>query len=440
MRNRTVSSTRPDRRAQGAGARIFAATLAIASLALANAAPAQNPFGSPERRAERAEKREKWQAARAARQGEAGVSAAGDSSAIAAPSFPAEAAKYMDAGPYAVAVWTEDWTDAKRDGRVVPVKLYMPDCCEGTRHPVILVSHGLGGSRDGLAYLGNHFASHGFVAVVMQHAGSDTPVLREAMAAGDLKAGLAKAMTAKAFLDRNGDPPFVLDELARLNAATEGKLAGRLDLERVGIAGHSYGAGTSLAMAGQGFGPRAMSLGDARFKAAAPLSAPPPNDKADLAKTYAGIAIPILHMTGTLDDSPVNDTTASERRVPFDNIAGVDQYLVTFDGGDHMVFSGERRPGASWSKGDPAKDAAFHPLILSATLAFFEAYLNGDADAKAWLADGGYEAALGSWGVYEKKGPDDPPTVAASKTAQSAASDAAPAEAAPQRRGLFRRK
>ena len=58
----------------------------------------------------------------------------------------------------------------------------------------------------------------------------------------------------------------------------------------------------------------------------------------------------MFHMTGTLDDSPVGKSTVADRRVPFDHIAAKEQFLVTFTGGDHMVFSGrvraERRPAS----------------------------------------------------------------------------------------------
>ena len=68
-----------------------------------------------------------------------------------------------------------------------------------------------------------------------------------------------------------------------------------------------------------------------------------PRNKEQLDKAFAGIRIPCLHMTGTLDDSPIGETKAAERRLPFDHIRGADQYLITFIGGDHMIFSGRAR-------------------------------------------------------------------------------------------------
>src|ERR1700722_18408724 len=84
------------------------------------------------------------------------------------------------------AVWAEttnevdfvrhEWRDAKRE-RTVPVKIYFPKTGEGP-FPVIIFSHGLGGSREGYEYLGRYWASHGYVSVHLQHAGSDSAVWR----------------------------------------------------------------------------------------------------------------------------------------------------------------------------------------------------------------------------------------------------------------------
>jgi hypothetical protein len=126
------------------------------------------------------------------------------------------------------------------------------------------------------------------------------------------------------------------------------------------------------------------------------MSAPVPRN-VSFAKAFGGIRIPCLHMTGTLDQSIVSDTKPEERRIPFDNMTGADHYLVTFAGGDHMVFSGRGRlPGG-------AKDALFQELIRMTTTAFWDAYLLGSAEARSWLADGGCKAALGADGVLEVK-------------------------------------
>ena len=56
-----------------------------------------------------------------------------------------------------------DWHDAKRN-RAVPVKIYFPKDSVGAL-PIVIFSHGLGGSRDGYEYLGRHWAGCGYASV-----------------------------------------------------------------------------------------------------------------------------------------------------------------------------------------------------------------------------------------------------------------------------------
>src|SRR3977135_1666353 len=60
--------------------------------------------------------------------------------------------------------------DAARN-RDIPVRIYLP--ATGEPKPVVLFSHGLGGSRSASKFLGEHWAARGYVAVFVQHPGSD---------------------------------------------------------------------------------------------------------------------------------------------------------------------------------------------------------------------------------------------------------------------------
>ena len=61
-----------------------------------------------------------------------------------------------------------------------------------------------------------------------------------------------------------------------------------------------------------------------------------------------------------------------------------------------MVFSGQRR-------GAPvASDARNHELIQQSTLAFWDAYLKGDATAKSWLQND-FAKELGNSGTFEQR-------------------------------------
>ena len=329
------------------------------------------------------------------------LAAAGRAETPSAPppdAKPAAATYSKDLGPLEVETALYNWTDAARS-RQVPVKVYYPKTGQGP-YPVIIFSHGLGGSRDGYEYLGRYWASYGYVSVHVQHLGSDTAIWQ-----GDfrpLKSMSAAAADPSNAVNRPLDIRFTIDQMAKV-AKEEGPLKGRLDMDRVGAAGHSFGAYTTLAVAGEVFVTpqgREISLPDPRIKAAIAMSSPVPKDHTTLDKAFGSIRIPVFHMTGTKDDSPIGDTKAADRRLPFDHSKGLDQYLVTFDGGDHMIFSGRGRLTAGGEK-----DAEFQGLIRIASLAFWDAYLKGDAKAKTWLAGGGFEKALGKDGKFEQKPP-----------------------------------
>ncbi len=295
-----------------------------------------------------------------------------------------------------VEIWREKWRDAKRD-RDVPVKFYYPLRGEAP-YPVIVFSHGLGGSREGYEYLGRYWAGQGYISMHVQHIGSDESLL---INRADVRATLAEAANARNSFQRARDIVFALDQLAAMNEAAASPLRGKLDLARIGMAGHSFGANTTLLSCGMKMaGPRGQSFAafDRRIKAGLVLSPPAPR-MGDYNLIFGAIRLPLLHMTGTRDESPIADvgTTAAMRRLPFDNIRGADSYLLTLQNGDHMVFSGRAAPGR-----DTRLDARHHELILQSSTAFWDAYLRDDVRGRSWLR-GEFAGELGDSGVFEQK-------------------------------------
>lgn len=286
--------------------------------------------------------------------------------------LPAFAADYSRDGAFPVETSRGEWRDAMRN-RVVPLTIHSP--ATATNAPVILFSHGLGGTRDTYAYLGRHWASHGYVTIHVQHHGSDDAVWRgNAERTNALRRAVADPGNA---MDRPLDISFVLDELARTNSQAAA-LHGVCDLSRVGMAGHSFGAWTTLAIAGQRFGLGIRNFSDPRVKAAIAMSAPVPARRNS--QTYSNVRVPLFHMTGTADESPIGETAAKDRRIPFDSIANVPQFLLTFEGGDHMIFSG--RSNTSRMASDTE---AMLAVIKSSSTAFWDCYLKGSAEARHWL-------------------------------------------------------
>lgn len=133
-----------------------------------------------------------------------------------------------------------DWRDHTRDDRPVPTDLYLPQRSQPA--PVIVLSHGVGNNRTSLQYLAEHWVSHGFAVVVPEHVGSNETLVR------DVFAGLTQAQPREA-LDRLGDVRLVLDRLS-LMSRLDLRWRGRFDLDRIGVAGQSFGAYTALALGG----------------------------------------------------------------------------------------------------------------------------------------------------------------------------------------------
>jgi dienelactone hydrolase len=286
-----------------------------------------------------------------------------------------------------------EWRDTARD-RVVPVKIYLPADAAGGR-PVILFSHGLGGSREHYEYLGRHWAAAGMVSVHLQHAGSDEAIWKGVSLPRRMAVLRQAAADPRNAMERPRDVGFAIDQLGRLNGA-EGRLKGRLDLDRIGVAGHSFGGYTAMAIAGQNYTRGKSGDGrDARVKAVIQMSAPVPKQRVR-EYAYDNVVLPVFHMTGTDDESPVNATTAAERRVPFDRTRG-EACLLIFKGGDHAVFSGRRRLSRTAAR----RDEAFHRHILRSSTAYWDAHLNGKTAAKEWLLGGGFAGELGGDGTFE---------------------------------------
>lgn len=284
--------------------------------------------------------------------------------------------------------------------RELPLRVYLPKSRSAA--PVVLFSHGLGGASTNNPYLGEHWAARGFVAVFMQHPGSDESVWRDVPAAQRM-AAMGRAANAANFLRRVQDVPSVLDQLARWNEQEEHALAGRLDLERIGMSGHSFGAVTTQAVSGQA--PVAgRGFTDRRIDAAVLMSpsAPRRGGPDSASRAFAGVHIPWLLLTGTRDEALIGDQSVETRLAVYPALPPGDKFEIVLWNAEHSAFGDRPLPGDR-----EVRDPNHHRVILAVTTAFWDAFLRNDERAKAWLTaemdDGGVHTVLGPRDRWQHK-------------------------------------
>lgn len=284
---------------------------------------------------------------------------------------------------YKVLIKKDILRDVSRDNRPIPIKVYYPSGYEGEKLPVIIWSHGLGGSVDGAAFLSRYLASQGYVLVHVQHLGTDSS-LWEGKPGHPWDIIRNTTIPRSATLNRFHDVPFLLDSLPAWIAQHE-EVERIANLENLGMSGHSFGALTTQVMAGQMFPDEEGKLRifrDPRFRAGI-LYSPVPiahlalDDPRDI---YGSITLPLLHMTGTDDTSPVEGWDYTKRLVVKDHADHPEQYLHILDDGDHMVYNGSRG-----KLGDNPKRDEHEAAIKHTAIAFWDAYLKDDDVAKEWL-------------------------------------------------------
>lgn len=256
-----------------------------------------------------------------------------------------------------------DWADAARQ-RAVPVRLYWPRAASDAV-PLVVFSHGIGGSRRGYSYLGQHWASHGIASLHLQHVGSD-----RSLWFGNplgLVGRLQDAAQEREAIERPRDLRFALDQLLA------SPLGERIDARRIVAAGHSYGANTTLLAAGARVerDGQYVDLREERLSAAVVLSAPPFYGEREPARVLGPVTLPTLHITATGDviRIPGYWSGAEDRIAVFEAIGSRHKALAVFEGGSHSMFTD--RPGTGGAELNPRVKVATKELSLAFLQASF---------------------------------------------------------------------
>ena len=344
----------------------------------------------------------------------------------------------FDRGVHPVGVRTLSWNDLAR-GRPLPCELWYPaeeehrgrDLAEGTRDryqvlpmapataqdavrdavpapsaeplPLLVFSHGFGGHRRQTTHLCTHLASHGYAVVAVDHTGNTVgDMMQLALAArGGSPAWDAEGAMGGFLRDRPADLSFAIDRV--LEDSPSGL---RVDADRIGVSGHSFGGWTSLAVAAR----------DPRVRAALPLAPAggetpltPENPFRDALDLESGREVPTLFLVADRDTllplAGMHELRARTRGAP---------RMVVLRDADHMHFcdrveethemmrsmaamasavagelpveigalSGKIPPMAELSPGDHA-----YAVLRALGLAHLDAHLRDRPEAAAFLED-----------------------------------------------------
>ena len=292
------------------------------------------------------------------------------------------------------------WRDEARQ-RNVPVRLRWP--AQGAPAgqaglPVLLFSHGLGGTRAGGSVWGEAWAQAGFLVVHLQHPGSDLDAVRVAGSVVTDPSSLRRLGSAEQLLARLKDVSFALDELGRREARAEGQWAS-VQAKQVGLSGHSFGAHTTLGMAGQRY-PGFEGMDEPRLAAFMAFSPSMPATS-DAARAFERITRPTLCLTGTRDsDVAGTGATPRQRMAVFAALpTGAKSQLVLKDA-DHMTFAGQAGvaieviPRAAVTR---ELQASHHAAIAAISADWWRAHLLNDLAARARFARPSMLAAGDVW-------------------------------------------
>jgi predicted dienelactone hydrolase len=243
------------------------------------------------------------------------------------------------------------------------------------RYPLVIFSHGNGGSRNQNTFWCDYLASHGYVVVSPDHTGN----ARWTIIDGKVIPFQASERNNSA-KDRPLDLSFVLDQMIKWDKGADRRFAGRVDTERVAVAGMSFGSFTAHWAADQ----------DQRFKAVIAMSGAP--------LAHTNLSVPSLRMLGTEDrtlgvagNNAIRDNHAKHTGP---------SYLLELKNGGHFSFTDMFKINKSFGDGVGAgkrrdTNEAFeftsmettYRIINSYSVAFLGYYLKNERGYAGFLAE-----------------------------------------------------
>lgn len=279
------------------------------------------------------------------------------------------------------------------------------------RLPLVIFSHGAGGSLDAFPELSTHLASLGYVVVHPTHSDSIELRVRRGEDLSRLRENPTRLVADVDAPDRLADVSFIIDSIPALqDAINEGRDPSAritIDPERIGMAGHSAGAYTTQVAIGAkvrglrwGGGFRART--EPRIKAGVLISGQGTTNRSLREDSWSEITTPMLVIVGSLDVSRISNETPQSRREPFEKARAGDKYLISIEGATHGSYQG--RTLATMLREEPTTDVeVITAAVSSGTTAFFDRYLRGSDKAGSYLDSDAIVKLTSGAAEYQRK-------------------------------------
>lgn len=250
-------------------------------------------------------------------------------------------------------------------------------------YPLLVFSHGNGGFRHQNSFQMDHLASHGYIVASADHTGnSSLSPLPDHAVLYDRKG------RERSSRNRPADVSFLLDWFTARNKDPSSWLRGRIDSERIGVLGHSFGGYAACRAAAE----------DPRIRAIVPMT---------VALSGLGVApagVPTMVMIGRHDRTmrTAGNLVSKAYYVgcPADKVLLELKRAGHFTFCDMAVLDPDFGDGIGRGKGLDGKVMDFIPVPLAReiinayTLAFFDAHLRGDAAAAEFVSSNHYSDEL----------------------------------------------
>jgi predicted dienelactone hydrolase len=254
------------------------------------------------------------------------------------------------------------------------------------RFPLVVFSHGNGGSRNQNTFWCDYLASHGYIIVSADHTGNARWTIIDGKPV--VFQGGERNNSAK---DRPLDVSYLLDQMIKWDKGADKRFRGRIDTENAAVTGMSFGSFTAHWASDQ----------DPRFKAVIAMSGAPP--------AHTNLTVPSLRMLGTEDRTlgVAGNTAIRDNHTKHTGAS----YLLELKNGGHFSFTDMFKINKNFGDGvgagkrrdtnEPFEFTAMettYKIINSYSVAFLGYYLKGETSYLTFLSENHWSDVM-KWDV-----------------------------------------